>query len=394
MVPQPVHTVNDPDPPASHEIEHRGVIYTVQAAHPEADRYPWLTGDDLQELADDIKANGLRRKIVRFEGKVLDGRNRYVACLMSGAEPEFEDFAGDELAAINLVVSENIHRRNLTKSQRAILVATFTKLYAELQSDAEARQSSQGPRGAEGGRGNKKERGETQTPPPQMVEGFSESEIGIAGASQSLTPPAGFAELGVSQSIIAKLATLDIQVADVLDYGPELGQIGFQAGLSKVQVIELERCVEDWRAGRTRQPSETLPRRKKDAGETAVLLGKTADVGKTYVRAATRLVQESPAVAQEVLAGKKTLTRVAREERVTAGGAAVADYQRKLSALAHRIAEGDGAASTLIRVQAYLDSLIKEDGKQTRLDLAKNILCTLIPELQQAGTRLIINVNK
>ena len=45
------------------EREHRGRIYAISEAHPEADRYPWMPDDELQELADDIAANGLRKRI-------------------------------------------------------------------------------------------------------------------------------------------------------------------------------------------------------------------------------------------------------------------------------------------------------------------------------------------
>lgn len=52
-------------------------------AHPAAAIFPILTGDALAELADDIRANGLRQPIVTFEGQVLDGRNRLAACRLA-----------------------------------------------------------------------------------------------------------------------------------------------------------------------------------------------------------------------------------------------------------------------------------------------------------------------
>ena len=53
-------------------------------AHPLSEAFPLLEGEELQALADDIKANGLREKLVVYDGMILDGRNRYAACTMAG----------------------------------------------------------------------------------------------------------------------------------------------------------------------------------------------------------------------------------------------------------------------------------------------------------------------
>src|SRR3990172_9106480 len=58
-------------------------------AHPAAALFPVLGEDELQKLADDIRANGLLEPIVLYEGKVLDGRNRLDACKRAGVEPKF-----------------------------------------------------------------------------------------------------------------------------------------------------------------------------------------------------------------------------------------------------------------------------------------------------------------
>jgi hypothetical protein len=90
-------------------------------ARPEADLFPLMSGDELQALAEDIKANGLRQPIVLSDGEILDGRNRYRACQLAGVAPEFtEADGGDPLA---LVVSLNVKRRNLSKGQLAVAAA-------------------------------------------------------------------------------------------------------------------------------------------------------------------------------------------------------------------------------------------------------------------------------
>ena len=60
--------------------------------HPIAAIFPLMGEDELQALADDIRDNGLRNPILRFEGKILDGRNRLTACRLAGVEPRFEEF--------------------------------------------------------------------------------------------------------------------------------------------------------------------------------------------------------------------------------------------------------------------------------------------------------------
>ena len=52
-------------------------------------------------LTEDIKAHGLREKIWIYEGKILDGRNRFLACQKARVRPQFRKFTGkDPLAFI------------------------------------------------------------------------------------------------------------------------------------------------------------------------------------------------------------------------------------------------------------------------------------------------------
>jgi ParB-like chromosome segregation protein Spo0J len=94
--------------------------------HPAADLFPLMVGEELQALADDIKANGLRQPIVLdTDDRVLDGRNRLAACKLAKVEPTFETAEGDPLA---LVISLNVNRRHLTTGQRAIAAAEAWEL--------------------------------------------------------------------------------------------------------------------------------------------------------------------------------------------------------------------------------------------------------------------------
>jgi predicted transcriptional regulator len=90
-------------------------------AHPDAALFPMLPEDELQELADDIKRNGQQMPILVKDGEIIDGRNRYAACLLAGVDPVIEEFIGSDVRAF--IVSANVNRRHMTKSSRAMAVA-------------------------------------------------------------------------------------------------------------------------------------------------------------------------------------------------------------------------------------------------------------------------------
>lgn len=107
-------------------------------AHPIANIFPMIDRDDTRLLVEDIRTNGLNHKIVLFDGKILDGRNRYLAAIKAGLfEPEsdadrvatlqaeyFEKY--DSLTpALDWVLSENLHRRHLNASQRSMVGANL-----------------------------------------------------------------------------------------------------------------------------------------------------------------------------------------------------------------------------------------------------------------------------
>jgi len=101
--------------------------------HDYANIFPLLPAIELETLAADIKANGLLETIVIYENKILDGRNRFLACRLAGIEPVFSPYTGDSPLAF--VVSKNVHRRHLTASQAAAVALDVLPMLA-----AEARE--------------------------------------------------------------------------------------------------------------------------------------------------------------------------------------------------------------------------------------------------------------
>jgi hypothetical protein len=92
--------------------------------HELANEYPLIEGDEFDNLVEDIRKHGIFEPIVLFEGKILDGRDRYRAGKEAGHSFTARDFK-DLLLSIDpeeFVSSKNDHRRNLdTKQKRALI---------------------------------------------------------------------------------------------------------------------------------------------------------------------------------------------------------------------------------------------------------------------------------
>jgi len=104
--------------------------------HPACELFPMLAAKELHELAADIAANGLHNPIVTFQGQILDGRNRFAACEIAGVERRFVEW-GDDGSAYEWAVSQNLIRRHLTSSQRAVIALDLLPI---LEREAKARQ--------------------------------------------------------------------------------------------------------------------------------------------------------------------------------------------------------------------------------------------------------------
>ena len=103
--------------------------------HPIADVWPMMQEDQLQELAADIKKNGLIQPVWLYQGMILDGRNRWAACKIAGVDPKTKEYTGDEPTAF--AVSLNDKRRHMNKGSLAAVAAELEPFFAE---DAKRRQ--------------------------------------------------------------------------------------------------------------------------------------------------------------------------------------------------------------------------------------------------------------
>lgn len=105
-------------------------------------RFPQMADAELAALAADMATpgNGMIDPITLYQGKILDGRNRYQAwqlpvCQEAGVELKTTPYTGDSPLAF--VVSKNVPRRHLSSSQAAALAV---ELLPELEEEFKAHQ--------------------------------------------------------------------------------------------------------------------------------------------------------------------------------------------------------------------------------------------------------------
>jgi hypothetical protein len=85
--------------------------------HPLSAFFPMLAPADFDDLVEDIRAKGQLEPIVIYDGKVLDGRNRYEACEMLGIKVKSRELPKG-VKPLDYVISANLKRRQLTDGQK------------------------------------------------------------------------------------------------------------------------------------------------------------------------------------------------------------------------------------------------------------------------------------
>lgn len=103
--------------------------------HEIASLFPLMDEKSLNELAESIRTEGLYLPIVLYEGKLLDGRNRYLACKKAGVEPRFITYGGD--SPWEFVWAENAERRHLTDGQKYLIWKVMNEKKAKWQAARE-----------------------------------------------------------------------------------------------------------------------------------------------------------------------------------------------------------------------------------------------------------------
>ena len=89
--------------------------------HPLAEMFPAPRPEERAALVADIRANGVRTPVQVWNGAILDGRNRVLACRELDMQCPGVELSCAEEELLPRVLSLNLARRHLTSSQRAAL---------------------------------------------------------------------------------------------------------------------------------------------------------------------------------------------------------------------------------------------------------------------------------
>ena len=106
---------------------------TVKPFHPLANILPLIQGAQFDWLVANIGEQGLLNAITLYQDQILEGRNRALACHAAGIEPLYVEYEGKDPAGF--VISQNLARRHLGPSERAMVAARMAKLKWGQRSD-------------------------------------------------------------------------------------------------------------------------------------------------------------------------------------------------------------------------------------------------------------------
>jgi hypothetical protein len=108
--------------------------YSTLEYHEHANVMSMIEGMKFEELRKDIKENGLKYKIVLYQGKILDGRDRYRALKANAHDftsADFETLEGDYEKARAYVFSTNFQRRQMTNKDKEAMIRLVMERYPD-----------------------------------------------------------------------------------------------------------------------------------------------------------------------------------------------------------------------------------------------------------------------
>lgn len=207
--------------------------------HEYAAIFEMMDGDRFDELVADIKQKGLFVPIVLFEGKILDGRNRYLACKKAGVEPKYVEWTGPGLAT-DYVWSLNASRRHLVGNAVAMAAGRYA---IAREGEAKERQGGKGRFGSLQNCDKPEDYGRSVT---KAAEKFNVSPRTVSSATKVIKEGAPELQKAVSENKVSVSAAADIATAPIQE------QVAI-AAMSEKEIIEAAKDIRAKKATAKRQ---------------------------------------------------------------------------------------------------------------------------------------------
>jgi len=103
--------------------------------------------ETVDKIAKNMKGDGFDRKhpILTYEGKILDGRHRYLAAVKAGVDPIFTEFQGTREEAVKEVTKEQVDRGHWTDEAKNFFYAKVATALGVRKREDSLRQNSTDP---------------------------------------------------------------------------------------------------------------------------------------------------------------------------------------------------------------------------------------------------------
>lgn len=112
--------------------------------HPESSISRAMTPQEFASLIEGIREHGQIESVVYFNGKIVDGRHRYLACVTLGIDHDYRELSEREVASYGGLASyvvETSNRKHDNETQRAMAAARALPFF---EKDAKERQRQAG----------------------------------------------------------------------------------------------------------------------------------------------------------------------------------------------------------------------------------------------------------
>lgn len=246
-------------------------------AHPLARLLPMMVTAELESLTADIAENGLREEIVLLDGKILDGRNRQIACEVSGQPARYRTFdPRKEGSPLSFIVSKATHR-NMSDSQKACAAVNVIEVF---EKEARKRQAKAG--------GAKVE--PVPQAPRKLVDGKTRAQL--------------------REELMAKAMKADTkdEVRKLYEHyfgKPKGNQLQEPLGVS------VDRILDRMFSGAMPAPDKSQGEKGKSRDQAGALFG----VSGRYIQDAKLLKEQAPKLFAQVFNGEEPLSRAVRIHR-------------------------------------------------------------------------------